>query len=57
MKRLLPTLFIVILVMLIFCVPVLAILPHVPHEDPATAESSIDVRSLLWYYGDVLDTV
>jgi len=57
MKRLLAILLIVIVAALIFCVPVLANLPHVPHEDPATAESSIDVRSLLWYYGDVLEMV
>ena len=57
MKRLLPTLLVAILATLLFCVPVLADLYHVPHEDPGVAESALDARSLLWYYGDVLEMV
>ena len=57
MKKLLAILLVVIVATLAFCVPALASLRHVPHEDPADAESSIGVRSLLWYYGDALTMV
>ncbi|MFQ5873370.1 MAG: hypothetical protein ACE5JL_06175 [Dehalococcoidia bacterium] len=58
MKKLLATLLIIVLAAtLLFYVPVMAKLAPVPHEDPATAQSSIGARSVLRYYGDVLALV
>lgn len=57
MKKVVAILLIMIVALPVFCVPVLADLPHVPHEDPSDAESSFSAESLLLHYGDVFRAV